>query len=470
MGLLLWRLGPSCALVALAAGHGAMVIPKPRNAIDGTLPIWDKGGCQARAEPAVAGVPCYPCNCGHFGALYTDPATKVAGLWSPGCVPGTRESMNGQSCLWFTQGTSIGCPSADNTTQRTRGKSLCASPTARPTLPRYAWTMNRWVAEGSPEDMYSHHPWRAPGSAPVVDSCGLAGGDPNPGVGAAVFAATEFATQGSVGTAALKKGPPAASWSRGESVEVSWGIRANHGGGYQYRLCPANATRLDEECFRKTPLAFTGPSQIRYTNGELGKPFNRTEVNKGTIPVGSTWAMNPIPRINFDESDDDSVGPHPPWSYASCPNGQPNATAATQTIATCKQFQSPACDESDPTTHDPSTAWHAVPGGDGSSGVEGKCSGDFISGSIVDHVVIPKSLAPGDYVLGWRWDVRGSDHDHHHHANPRPLTLPCSAALLCSALSTCCIPLSPLAAMPPHPRFVPHLARICLSVSLSSCC
>ena len=228
MALLRW-LSLSCALV-LAAGHGAMVIPKPRNAIDGTLPIWDKGGCQSRAEPAAAGVPCYPCNCGSFSA-YTDPATNVTGLWSPGCVPGTRESMNGQSCLWFTQGTSIGCPRADNTTQRTRGKSLCLAPTTQATLPQYAWTMNRWVAEGSPQDMYSNHPWRAPGSAPVVDSCGLAGGDPNPGGGAAVFAATEFAKQGSVGTAVLKKGPSAASWSRGESVEVSWGIRANHGGG-----------------------------------------------------------------------------------------------------------------------------------------------------------------------------------------------------------------------------------------------
>ena len=73
-----------------------------------------------------------------------------------------------------------------------------------------------------------------------------------------------------------------------------------------------------------------------------------------------------------------------------------------QTLPTCKQFQSAACDESDPTTHTP---WHAVPGGDGKSGVEGKCSGDFISGSIVDHVLIPATLAPGDYVLGWRWDV-----------------------------------------------------------------
>jgi len=63
----------------------------------------------------------------------------------------------------------------------------------------------------------------------------MAGGDPHPGGGAAVFATTRWATQGSLGTSALKKGPAAANWTAGEEVEVSWGIRANHGGGYQVR-------------------------------------------------------------------------------------------------------------------------------------------------------------------------------------------------------------------------------------------
>ena len=27
-------------------------------------------------------------------------------------------------------------------------------------------------------DIYKHNPWRAPGSAPVLDACGLAGGTP----------------------------------------------------------------------------------------------------------------------------------------------------------------------------------------------------------------------------------------------------------------------------------------------------
>ena len=55
--------------------------------------------------------------------------------------------------------------------------------------------------------------------------------------------------------------------------------------------------------------------------------------------------------------------------------------------AGCKQFYSPACEEFDPTTDTP---WHPIPGAPTPSGdVEGKCSGDFLSGQIVDHVVIP---------------------------------------------------------------------------------
>lgn len=36
--------------------------------------------------------------------------------------------------------------------------------------------------------------------------------------------------------------------------------------------------------------------------------------------------------------------------------------------------------------------------------VEGRCSGDWTSGVIVDQIAIPADLKAGDYVLGWRWD------------------------------------------------------------------
>jgi hypothetical protein len=34
-------------------------------------------------------------------------------------------------------------------------------------------------------------------------------------------------------------------WAAGSSVEVGFTVKASHGGGYSYRLCPANET-LDE--------------------------------------------------------------------------------------------------------------------------------------------------------------------------------------------------------------------------------
>ncbi len=52
-------------------------------------------------------------------------------------------------------------------------------------------------------------------------------------------------------------------WEQGSTVEVSWSIEANHGGGYLYRLCPADS-ELDEDCFRKNPLEFTGKQVLRW--------------------------------------------------------------------------------------------------------------------------------------------------------------------------------------------------------------
>ena len=42
------------------------------------------------------------------------------------------------------------------------------------------------------------------------------------------------------------------------------------------------------------------------------------------------------------------------------------------------------------------------------NGIEGKCSGDFIGGAIVDHLALSKAVPAGDYVLGFRWDCEQS--------------------------------------------------------------
>ena len=73
-----------------------------------------------------------------------------------------------------------------------------------------------------------------------------------------------------------------------------WQITANHGGGYQYRLCPASSP-LTEDCFRRHPLDFATSRQALQWNNGSRLAIPGTFVTEGVEPEGSTWAMNPIP-------------------------------------------------------------------------------------------------------------------------------------------------------------------------------
>jgi len=250
--------------------------------------------------------------------------------------------------------------------------------------------MNRQAVEGSVNDTYRFNPWRAPGSAPVTDACGMAGGTirAHAGPGVAIFADNRFAKMGDLGSHVLKPAPSGVVWKAGSAVEVSWGIRYNHGGGYQYRLCPASE-ELTEDCFMRMPLSFERDSQgLQWKNGTR-YPIKGTFVDEGTLPIGSTWAMNPIPRIDFD-----SHSSGQPESFTGCKyvHGEVEGRA-------CRQFE-PPCPWDD--------GWYSQPGRHHSVDVEGACSGDWTGGVIVDKVLIPEDLPAGDYVLGWRWDCEES--------------------------------------------------------------
>lgn len=353
-------------LVALAVvldtvrGHGALVDPPPRNAVDRVLPEFQNGQFPAHTVG---------CNCGQASGC---PAGR-----------GVRAAANGQACLWFTQGTTIGCSRPDNQTQHTN-KSLCANPTTTATLndPRLR-TVNLDAEAGGPDDVYRWNPWRAPGSAPVVDACGMAGGAPVAGGGAAEFAATPFARQGDLGSVVLQPVPEARTWARNSTVQVAFGLRFNHGGGVSYRLCPSDQP-LTETCFQKYPLKFSDKrvQTLQWTNGST-QDIPAVIVDVGTTPPGSQWARNPIPRINFD-----SVSSGQPPSYKGCE--WPAKGAA------CREFDPPCKGDS---------GWHPVnPANPGDVDVEGECSGDATGLQIIDSIVIPADLAPGPYVLGWRWD------------------------------------------------------------------
>lgn len=251
--------------------------------------------------------------------------------------------------------------------------------TLQPTLPREAWHMNIDAVEGAQNDSYRFNPWRAPGHAPVVDACGQAGGKykETPVGGDSVYSPTVHAQMGDLGSKVLPAGPPGAVWTAGASVKVSWGIRYNHGGGYQYRLCPAHEA-LTESCFQRMPLEFNQSQQALVWNNGTRYPIKGVFVDKGTWPAGSTWARNPIPRVN-----DDNWGLH---DESSCPG--PNGRSGPG----CMQFPAPCPQDAGP------YPWST----DGSG--QGACSGDWTAGVIEDEIIIPASLAPGAYVLGWRQD------------------------------------------------------------------
>ena len=94
----------------LVAGHGMLVSPSPRNAVDRTLPMFSNGSWPASQTD---------------GCICADPKGGC-----PGYGAGTaqwRYGGGGQACLWFSQGCTIGCDACDGLTQHTFGKSLCNS-------------------------------------------------------------------------------------------------------------------------------------------------------------------------------------------------------------------------------------------------------------------------------------------------------------------------------------------------------
>jgi hypothetical protein len=156
-----------------------------------------------------------------------------------------------------------------------------------------------------------------------------------------------------------------------------------HGGGYSYRLCPAEK-QLTEECFAKMPLAFVGNSSLRY-GGEGGRRvwFDSQalgwETNVGTLPPGSSWRKVPLPRAPTRAGED--------WGWK---NFGASFEPVCEEPKACTEGQGPR-----------------VPLG------ACQCSGQGaptnpIGAEVVDRVLIPADIPAGDYVLGWRWWVPAS--------------------------------------------------------------
>lgn len=189
----------------------------------------------------------------------------------------------------------------------------------------------------------------------------MAGGHKPPDGGfGGIYVNTTHVKLGDAGSQVLPSAPSNTTWRAGEAVEVTWSIEANHAGGYLYRLAPADGP-ITEEAFNKIPLEFVGLQGFRWGGGPKhgGREllFNGTYVSDGTVPLGSKWSLNPIPRYD-----------HGAAQQAKCDDKAPyRCTGMT----------------------DGSTAQPNL--------------------EIVDQVLIPQGIKAGAYVLNWRWDCEESN-------------------------------------------------------------
>jgi len=430
-------------LPQLCAGHGAIVFPPSRNAVEGQLSPWAQGvpypvifnSTSNQHQHPTAN---YPQWCPIADSKKNDHTSPYDGIGLSGA--------NGQACYWFSNGCSIGCDECDGVTRgpmpgigaATPGASLpyaecwypynetadisdtrCdpngpCSDMAQHSNDRCKGTCRRKMNQcnntafakrpaicdpllrtyntnatcGGPTDWYQFAPWRAPGHAPVFDSCGMAGGTPYRGGYGAQYFNTSFARQGDRGSKVLKPRPTGVRWKAGSTVEVSWAIEANHGGGYQYRLCKNDdPLGLTEACFFKNPLPFTNSQRLRWggkhgrveaiqgrlaSDGvpEVGNYTGIVHTDVKVLPAGSAWARNPIPDDSSRTGDQCREFPPP-----------------------CKEI--PNCEQTNFKYGQDATCL---------------CSGAWgpYNMEIVDDVIIPSGLVAGEYVLGFRWDAEES--------------------------------------------------------------
>lgn len=245
-------------------------------------------------------------------------------------------------------------------------------------------TANQDAEVGSEQDIYKWNPWRAPGKAPVFDSCGMAGGNYVEVFNAGAYNTTIYAKQGDLGSKVLKPRPMGVVWKRGSVAKARWQITALHGGGYRFRLCPANRT-LNEECFQAHELNFATPATHTLLFGDgTSKTVPATVVEHGG---GIGWMKWPVP--NYGDTNCDYIvakGEHCPWQCNRC--GAPWYAADGACPTRCdKQYPGlPAYAGANKTLFPPPT---------------GK---GFHEYAIEDQLVVPDDIPAGDYVLGWRWD------------------------------------------------------------------
>jgi len=381
-------------------GHGLMLDPISRNAPQGinTLggSMWFSQGCT---------IGCQKCN--------------DTGWTVPACFPNCNE---GEDLVAGTLGmphphspSDVDGPTGGPPNVGGYGGDLCPNDHTKsktPTNNRPEDTTMNHQAVHDGVNWTEWHPWRAPGSTPGFDPCGIAGGaSTNMSYRAGGFGPQTGYPQGYAGSKlpAVKKADRKV-WKAGETATVAWTSVANHGGGYSWALCPADSP-LTEDCFEQTPLQFVDETTtLRYMfmigNGTYGKNHTEVEikanrVTEGVFPKGSMWSKNPVPpgTWNMNGGSIGSQGNDYPPQF-SPPDGCDNSCWGYQPCNV--GFTHPSYEGWNKTHKEPACQKNPDPGQDGIG-----CCHTMAYLAVEDKVHVPKVPA-GEYVVRWRWDCEQS--------------------------------------------------------------
>ena len=176
-------------------------------------------------------------------------------------------------------------------------------------------------------------------------------------------------------------------------------MRNNHGGGYSYRLCPADEP-LTEACFQRHPLAFDRTKQaLVVANGEKTS-ISGVFVDEGTQPTGSTWARLPLPTDILGPrcvcSPDDGYKPRD--FKCGCERGEERIGCIS--AGNCSLGACMPCPGT--TGSDCSRCGNGLgPAFEPPFHYEGQPA-------VFDVVNVPKGLRPGRYILGFRYDCEAT--------------------------------------------------------------
>lgn len=241
------------------------------------------------------------------------PARTHGTMATAGTCKGPDPSQVPQNgtCLWFSEGCTIGCSACIGEKDCMDGFPCCpANETGiYPMLNQseYRTVFNVTIPFFPiPSEPTFHNPWRAPGRAPIMSPCGVAGGSSNADSGSGTGAWSPTGVKQGFDQREMPEVAQGirAVWEAGSEQEVAWSMRANHGGGYSWRLCP-KSENLTEDCFQRNHLKFVGnTSWIQYGATAISQGVaNRTaipavRVSKGTYPQGSQWTRNPVPMCS----------------------------------------------------------------------------------------------------------------------------------------------------------------------------